>query len=127
MKDTEALYKQHENAVKYIQKIGAPQYHFRDGSVGRLSSLSVTTEICHQQNTGYNNHWKDSTFDAALSLAVKQNFQMLAEQALVLMKNDADNSLLEEKEVLKARLKKIEELENEQPSCERNKSEGEQV
>ena len=125
MKDTESLYKQHENAVKYIQKIGAPQYHFRDGSLGRLSSLSVTTEICHQQNSGYNNYWKDSTFDAALSLAVKQNFQMLAKQALVLMKNDADNSLLEEKEVLKARLKKIEELESEQPSCERNKSEGE--
>ena len=127
MKDTESLYKQHENAVKYIQKIGAPQHHLLDGSVGRLSSLSVTTEICHQQNSGYNNYWKDSTFDAALSLAVKQNFQMLAKQALVLMKNDADNSLLEEKEVLKARLKKIEELESEQPSCERNKSEGEQA
>ena len=42
------------------------------------------------------------------------------------MKNDADNSLLEEKEVLKARLKKIEELESEEPSCERNKSEEEQ-
>ena len=126
MKDTEALYKQHENAVKYIQKIGAPQHHFRDGSVGRLSSLSVTTEICHQQNSGSTNYWQDSTFDAALSLAVNQNFQMLAEQALVIMKNDADNSLLEEKEVLKARLKKIEELENEQPICERNKSEEEQ-
>lgn len=125
MKDTEALYKQYENAVKYIQKIGAPQYHFRD-SVGRLSSLSVTTEICHQQNSGHNNYWKDSTFDAALSLAVKRNFQMLAEQALAIMKNDADNSLLEEKEALKARLKKIEELESEQPSCERNKSEEEQ-
>ena len=125
MKDTEALYKQHENAVKYIQKIGAPQHHFRDGSVGRLNSLSVTTEICHQQNSGDTNYWKDSTFDAALTLAVKQNFQMLAEQALVLMKNDADNTLLEEKEALKARLKKIEELESEQPSCERNKSEGE--
>ena len=126
MKDTEALYKQHEYAVKYIQKIGAPQHHFRDGSVGRLSSLSVTTEICHQRNSGDTNYWNDSTFDAALTLAVKQNFQMLAEQALVLMKNDADNSLLEEKEVLKARLKKIEELESEQPSCERNKSEEEQ-
>ena len=126
MKDTEDLYKQHENAVKYIQKIGAPQYHFLDGGVGRLNSLSVTTEICHQQNPGDINYWKDSTFDAALSLVVKQNFQMLAEQALVLMKNDADNSLLEEKEVLKARLKKIEELEGEQPSCERNKSEEEQ-
>ena len=125
MKDTEALYKQYENAVKYIQKIGAPQYHFRD-SVGRLSSLSVTTEICHQQNSGCNNYWKDSTFDAALSLAVSRNFQMLAEQALVIMKNDADNSLLEEKEALKARLKKIEELESEQPSCERNKSEEEE-
>ena len=46
MKDTEALYKQHENAVKYIQKIGAPQYHLHGSCVGRLSSLSVTTEIC---------------------------------------------------------------------------------
>lgn len=123
---TQNLYKQHENAVKYIQKIGAPQYHFRDGSLGRLSSLSITTEICHQKNPSDTNYWKDQTFDAALSLAVKQNFQMLAEQALVIMKNDADNSLLEEKEVLKARLKKIEELESEQPSCERNKSEEEQ-
>lgn len=126
MKDTEALYKQHENAVKYIQKIGAPQYHFRDGSVGRLSSLSVTTEICHQQNSGDTNYWKDQTFDAALSLAVKANFNALAKQALNIMKIAADNSLLEEKEVLKARLKKIEELEGEQPSCERNKSEEEQ-
>lgn len=113
MKDTEALYKQYENAVEYILKIGAPQFHFRDGSGGRLSSLSVTTEICHQQNTGDKNYWKDSSFDAALSLAVKRNFQMLAEQALVIMKNAADNSLIDEKESLIVRLKKIEEIEGE--------------
>lgn len=111
MKDTEALYKQYENAVKYIQKIGAPQFHFRDGSVGRLSSLSVITEICHQQKSGDTNYWKDLSFDAALSLAVKRNFQMLAEQALIIMKNAADDSLIDEKEALIARLKKIEEIE----------------
>ena len=113
MKDTEALYKQYENAVKYIQKIGAPQFHFRDGSVGRLSSFSVTTEICHQQNSGDTNYWKDSWFDATLSLVVKRNFQMLAEQALAIMKNAAENSLIDEKEALIARLKKIEEIEGE--------------
>lgn len=113
MKDTEALYKQYENAVKYIQKIGAPQFHFRDGSVGRLSSLSVTTEICHQQNSGDINYWKDSTFDAALSLAVKANFDVLAKQALNIMKIAADNSLIDEKEALIVRLKKIEEIEGE--------------
>ena len=49
MTDADNLYQQHQAAVKYIYKIGAPQLHFRDGSVGRLTKCEVNTEIGHHE------------------------------------------------------------------------------
>ena len=43
MTNADNPYQQHQVAVKYIDKIGAPQHHFRDGSVGRLIKCQVNT------------------------------------------------------------------------------------
>lgn len=111
MKHTEQLYNNHREAVKYIDKIGATQHHFRDGSVGKISKLKVSTEINHQSSPSATNYWANPAFDDALSEAIKEHFQELAQSALDLLKKKADESLVAEKKELQDRLAKIEELE----------------
>ena len=111
MNNTEQLYSIHQEAVKYIDKIGAPQHHFRDGSVGYLWKCTVNTQVCHQANSGDTNYWYHSNFDLALSEIIKQHFSSLAKKALDLLKKQADESLIAEKVKLQERLAKIEELE----------------
>ena len=81
MTDADNLYKLHQAAVKYIDKIGAPQLHFRDGSVGRLTKCEVNTEICHQSNPSAQNYWSDAKFDWALSEVIKEHFSRALRQA----------------------------------------------
>lgn len=111
MTDADNLYKMHQAAVEYIDKIGAPQKHFRDGSVGRLIKCEVNTEICHQARISATNYWNDAKFDWALSEVIKGHFTELAQAALDLLKKKADESLVAEKKELQERLARIEELE----------------
>lgn len=111
MTKADNLKRAHKNATEYVGYIGRTQHHLN--SVGKLSSLSVSTEINFQHDTGTTNYWKDAEFDKALALAIRGNFDMLAKQALEIMKNAADNALLEEKEALIDRLKEIERIEKE--------------
>ena len=111
MHNTEQLYQIHQEAVKYIDKIGAPQHHFRDGSVGKLSNLKISTEINHQRSPSATNYWTNADFDLVLSEVIKQHFSVLAQAALDLLKKKADESLIAEKVKLQERLAKIEELE----------------
>ena len=111
MTDADNLYKLHQAAVKYIDKIGAPQLHFRDGSVGRLAKCEVKTEICHQARPSATNYWDDDKFDWALSEVIKEHFTELAQAALDLLKKKADEALVAEKKELQERLARIEELE----------------
>ncbi len=113
MTDADNLYKLHQAAVKYIDKIGAPQLHFRDGSVGRLIKCEVNTEICHQARTSATNYWSDIEFDWALSEVIKEHFAELSQAALDLLKKKADEGLVAEKKELKERLARIEALEKE--------------
>ena len=113
MTDADNLYQQHQAAVKYIYKIGAPQHHFRDGSVGRLIKCEVNTEICHQSNPSAQNYWSDAKFDCALSEVIKEHFTELAQAALNLLKKKADEALVAEKKELQERLARIEALEKE--------------
>ena len=111
MTNADNLYQQHQAAVKYIDKIGAPQHHFRDGSVGRLIKCEVNTEICHQASPSAQNYWSDIEFDCALSEVIKEHFTELAQAALDLLKKKADEALVAEKRELQERLARIEELE----------------
>ena len=111
MTDADNLYKLHQAAVKYIYKIGAPQHHFRDGSVGRLIKCEVNTEICHQASLSAPRFWSDIEFDWALSEVIKEHFAELSQAALNLLKKKADEALVAEKKELQERLARIEELE----------------
>ena len=113
MTDADNLYKMHQAAAKYIDKIGAPQLHFRDGSVGRLIKCEVNTEICHQASSSAQNYWSDIEFDWALSEVIKEHFAELAQAALDLLKKKADEALVAEKKELQERLARIEVLEKE--------------
>ena len=113
MTDADNLYQQHQAAVKYIYKIGAPQLHFRDGSVGRLTKCEVNTEICHQAYHSDTNYWNDAKFDWALSEVIKEHFAELSQAALDLLKKKADEALVAEKKELQDRLARIEALEKE--------------
>ena len=113
MTDADNLYKMHQASVKYIDKIGAPQHHFRDGSVGRLTKCEVSTEICHQASPSAQNYWGDAWFDWALSEVIKEHFTELAQAALDLLKKKADEALVAEKKELQERLARIEALEQE--------------
>ena len=111
MTDADNLYKLHQASVKYIDKIGAPQLHLRDGSVGRLIKCEVSTEICHQASPSAQNYWSDAKFDWALSEVIKEHFAELSQAALDLLKKKADEALVAEKKELQDRLARIEELE----------------
>lgn len=111
MTNADNLYQQHQAAVKYIDKIGALQHHFRDGSVGKLTKCEVKTEICHQASTSATNYWSDAKFDLSLSEVIKEHFTELAQAALDLLKKKADEALVAEKKELQDRLARIEELE----------------
>ena len=113
MTDADNLYQQHQAAVKYTDKIGAPQPHFRDGSVGRLTKCEVKTEIGHQARPSDTNYWNDAKFDLALSEIIKESFPELAQAALDLLKKKADEALVAEKKELQERLARIEALEKE--------------
>ena len=110
MTDADNLYNLHQAAVKYIDKIGTPQLHFRDGW---LSKCEVNTEICHQSNHSAQNYWSDAKFDWALSEVIKEHFTELAQAALDLLKKKADEALVAEKKELQERLARIEVLEKE--------------
>ena len=113
MTDADNLYKMHQASVKYIDKIGAPQLHFRDDSVGRLIKCEVNTEICHLASHRAQNYWSDIEFDCALSEVIKEHFAELSQAALNLLKKKADEALVAEKKELQERLARIEALEKE--------------
>lgn len=113
MTEADKIYQQHQAAVKYTDKIGAPQLHFRDGSIGKLTKCEVKTEICHQSNPSAQNYWSDDKFDWALSEVIKGRFTELSQSALDLLKKKADEALVAEKKELQERLARIEALEKE--------------
>lgn len=111
MNKADELYAAIKSAHNYVQKIGKPQLHFRDTSVGKIHSIKVQTEINHQESQGETNYWTDRVFDKYLAMSIESNFKSLSDAALILMKNEADQLLVEEKQGLLDRLDKIKEIE----------------
>lgn len=110
------LKQQFEQAREYIKKIGAPEPHLRIGSVGRLYSVKVSTEICHQAHPSAKNYHIDPSFDFALTHVVEERFAELAEEALVYLEDAYKKQRVDEKESLLAQLAEIEALEQESKS-----------
>ena len=98
----------HELAVKYLDRIGESQPHFRDGSVGKLYNCEISTKISHQRSSGDQNYHTHAEFDAALSYVVRERFAELAQAALDYMKLQADKALITEELALRERLRLIE-------------------
>lgn len=111
MNKASGLYKSVEQAKNYITKIDKPQLHFRDAPIGKLHSIKVQTEINHQESSGVTNYWNDRVFDKYMAMSTESNFKSLSDAALILMKNEADQLLMEEKQGLLDRLEKIKEIE----------------
>lgn len=101
------LYAAHKAAVEYLAMLGKPQLHFRDGSVGKLSTCKVNTEINYQRNPGDKNYWSLLDFDKALSKVVMNNFDSLAKEAIEIMKQEAEDEFLKEEQMLLERLERI--------------------
>lgn len=108
------LKRQWKDACDYIAKHGAPEPHFRRGSVGRLHKVDVETEICHQASPGAQSYWKSSYFDAALDEVIKRRFPELAAEALAYLKKKYEDALRAEKDQLLALLAEIQAIEEAQ-------------
>lgn len=100
-----------DTAEKYISKIGREQSHFRDGSVGRLSAVSITTQIAHQESHADQNYWACPTFDAALTKVISAEFTRLSCLALAEMAREYRDAAIAQKDGLQAALAEIESLE----------------
>ncbi|NKF57515.1 hypothetical protein GO299_04706 [Ralstonia solanacearum] len=112
MSKSKELKQQLEAARTYTGKIGRAEPHFRNGSVGRLHLLSVSTKIAHQESTGAQNYWEDAKFDCALAAVVSKRFAELAAEALALMEDNYKQQFISEKSELLAKLAEIEALES---------------
>lgn len=102
-------------AREYVAKVGKPEPHFRDGSVGRLHDLMVKTRVCHQAAPSATNYWDDTNFDAALAEVVRRRFGELSKEAIDLMESRYRESRIAEKDALLAQLAEIEALETAAP------------
>lgn len=111
MAQAEVLKRALTDATNYVSKIGAPEPHFRPTTYGRLHSLTVKTQICHQASHAATNYWDDKNFDAALACVIGENFSALAASALALMASNYAKARVAEKESLLAQLAEIEALE----------------
>lgn len=107
-KKYEELKREHEYAMDYVSRVGEPQYHYRDNSVGRLFKCTVSTQVSHQRQTGAENYHSNQEFDEALSEVISQSFPELAQKALFLMEHKAYESLAGEEDYLKDRLQQVE-------------------
>jgi hypothetical protein len=110
-KRVDALQKNLHGAEEYIAKIGQPQPHYRDGSVGALHSLEITTQIHHQASSGSTNYWNCAAFDIALAAVIKSHFPDLAREALARMTQAYHSALIAEKDHLKGALEEVERAE----------------
>lgn len=101
-----------KDAFAYVSKVGAPEHHL--STVGRVHTLTVKTEICHQESPGAQNYWKNEKFDEVLSEVIRGQFGKLASEAMRLMRKRFEDALVAEKEQLLKRLAEIQSIEEQQ-------------
>jgi hypothetical protein len=103
---TDELKRIWDDACTYVGKYGRPEHHLQ-GSVGKLSRIELTTEICHQESPSAQNYWKNAYFDEALEQVIKKRFGDLAKEALAVLQKKYENALLAEEAELTDRLARI--------------------
>jgi len=104
----DALYSKLSAAKTYLAKIGRRDQC--DGHFGKLNVVKVSTDIAHQEYAGAKNYHDNADFDAALSIAVREEFGTLSARAIQIMETAANAALIQEEDALRKRLKRIEEL-----------------
>ena len=109
-KKTEALLKSINQTKDFLGKIGASQPHFRSSEVGKIHKITTSTTIHHQASTGDTNYHNQKEFDDYLALVITRKFKSLAAEALQLMQNDYEDSMITEENFLRERLAQIEAL-----------------
>ena len=109
-KITEGLTRDLAQSKKLISKIGEPQPHFRDGSVGELHEIQVKATIHHQAYSGATNYHNHQKFDEYLARVIKAQFTSLSDAALALMQKDYEESMKKEEVFIRERLAQIESL-----------------
>mgnify|MGYP006171373849 CR=1 FL=1 len=109
-KITEGLTRDLAQSKELISKIGEPQPHFRDGSVGKLHEIQVKATIHHQAYSGATNYHTHQKFDEYLARVVKAQFTTLANAAIELMQMDYEESMKKEEVFIRERLAQIESL-----------------
>jgi hypothetical protein len=102
-------------AAAYVNKVGRAERHFSPTTYGKISILTVKTQICHQESSGATNYWDDKEFDIALAAVIKSEFALLSEKALTLMSKQYASARIAEKSSLLAQLAEIEALESGTP------------
>jgi len=102
-----------ECARGYIGKIGRQQPHSPNGSVGKMTTLIISTEICYQERVGGTRYWGCNEFDVALAKIIRVQFSDLSKAALDLMEQEYKTARIAEKASLQAKLAEIEALEAE--------------
>jgi hypothetical protein len=103
---TDELKKIWNEAAAYAGKHGRAEPHLR-GSVGKVSRIDITTEICHQESPSAQNYWKSVYFDDALEEVIKARFADLAKEALAVLQKKYETALLAEETQLTERLAAI--------------------
>jgi hypothetical protein len=103
-----------QKATQYIGKIGRVEAHFTPYTYGKLHSLEINTQICHQESHSAQNYWKCVEFDDALAEVVREQFADLAKLAILKLQKQYSAARLAEKDSLLAQLAEIERIENDE-------------
>lgn len=103
-----------QKATQYVAKIGRVEAHFTPYTYGKLQSLEIGTQICHQESHSAQNYWKCHEFDGALEEVVREQFADLAKLAILKLQKAYSAARLAEKDGLLAQLAEIERIENDE-------------
>jgi hypothetical protein len=90
-----------------LSRIGEPQPHFRDGSVGRLHCVECKVTIHHQRSTGDTNYHTLQAFNVALAKVVSRRFTELSTETIAELRRALDEAIVGEESKLKERLESV--------------------
>lgn len=104
-----------DSCIEYLAKIGKSEPHLCRGdyiSVGKLHSVTVKTQICHQEYSGGPNYWTKDEFDAELAQVISGRFLELSAEVICNLRKKYEDALLAEEQELAERLEQIKNIKN---------------
>lgn len=103
------------SCIEYLAKIGKSEPHLCRGdqiSVGRVSTVTVKTQVCYQEYSGGPNHWPQENFDAELAQVIHERFFELSSEVVRNLRKKYEDALLLEEQELSERLEQIRTIKN---------------